>query len=88
MKVVIITMGSRGDTAPYVGLGMRLQAAGHDVALAAEARFAEMIRESGLEFRLVPGDTRDALDSAAGRAWQRRGSTRAGYVARSGSTPR
>lgn len=73
MKVVIITAGSRGDTAPYIGLGTRLQAAGHDVALAAEGRFEEMIRDSGLAFRRMPGDTRTHIESVAGRDWQQRG---------------
>ena len=57
MKVVIITGGSRGDVAPYTGLGARLKAAGHDVAIAAQESFAGLVHEAGCEFRLVPGDT-------------------------------
>ncbi|MFD2415969.1 glycosyltransferase [Amycolatopsis pigmentata] len=33
--VVIAAFGSRGDVAPFTGLGVRLRQAGHDVAIAA-----------------------------------------------------
>jgi UDP:flavonoid glycosyltransferase YjiC (YdhE family) len=56
MRIVIVTAGSRGDVAPFTGLGRRLQQAGHQVALAAHDRFAGLVRESGLEFRHLPGD--------------------------------
>ncbi|WP_345603070.1 glycosyltransferase [Pseudonocardia adelaidensis] len=51
-----MTAGSRGDVAPFTGLGVRLQQAGHEVALAAHDRFAELVRGSGLEHRTLPGD--------------------------------
>jgi Glycosyltransferase family 28 N-terminal domain len=35
MRILIVTAGSRGDVAPFTGLGQRLQQAGHEVALAA-----------------------------------------------------
>ncbi|MEV6158227.1 glycosyltransferase [Nonomuraea sp. NPDC052129] len=73
MKVVIITGGSRGDVAPYTGLGARLKAAGHDVAIAAQESFAGLVHEAGCEFRLVPGDTRAMLGSEEGQRWQGRG---------------
>ena len=41
MRILILTAGSRGDVAPFTGLGQRLQQAGHQVALAAHGRFAE-----------------------------------------------
>jgi sterol 3beta-glucosyltransferase len=56
MRITIVTAGSRGDVAPFTGLGCRLQQAGHQVALAAHDRFADLVRASGLEFRLLPGD--------------------------------
>ncbi|GIM91154.1 glycosyl transferase [Paractinoplanes toevensis] len=51
-----MTAGSRGDVAPFTGLGQRLQQAGHRVALAAHDRFAGLVRDSGLEHRSLPGD--------------------------------
>ncbi|MFI7427751.1 glycosyltransferase [Micromonospora sp. NPDC049836] len=56
MRIVIVTAGSRGDVAPFTGLGQRLQQAGHQVALAAHDRFADLVRDAGLEYRALPGD--------------------------------
>ena len=56
MRILIVTAGSRGDVAPFTGLGHRLQQAGHQVALAAHDRFAGLVRECGLEYRALPGD--------------------------------
>lgn len=56
MRILIVTAGSRGDVAPFTGLGQRLQQAGHQVALAAHDRFADLVHESGLEYRSLPGD--------------------------------
>jgi UDP:flavonoid glycosyltransferase YjiC (YdhE family) len=56
MRIVIVTAGSRGDVAPFTGLGQRLRQAGHQVALAAHDRFAGLIAACGLEHRSLPGD--------------------------------
>ena len=56
MRILIVTAGSRGDVAPFTGLGRRLQQAGHQVALAAHDRFADLVHECGLEHRALPGD--------------------------------
>ncbi|MFF4219254.1 glycosyltransferase [Streptomyces nondiastaticus] len=58
MRILIAAAGSRGDVAPYTGLGAALRLAGHDVALAATDAFAPLVRAAGLEFRSLPGDTR------------------------------
>jgi UDP:flavonoid glycosyltransferase YjiC (YdhE family) len=74
MKIVIITAGSLGDTAPYVGLGARLLEAGHHVAVAAQDSFGDLVRDAGLEFRAMPGDIRADLASENGRRLHRAGS--------------
>jgi sterol 3beta-glucosyltransferase len=56
MRILIVTAGSRGDVAPFTGLGQRLQQAGYQVAVAAHDRFADLVRENGLEHRELPGD--------------------------------
>ncbi|MFF0473873.1 glycosyltransferase [Streptomyces sp. NPDC004284] len=56
MRIVIITAGSRGDVAPFTGLGRRLLDAGHQVAVAAHPSFAALVGDCGLEHRPVPGD--------------------------------
>lgn len=57
MRLTLLTYGSRGDVQPYVALGVRLQAAGHQVRLACPARFADFVTENGLDFYPLPGDT-------------------------------
>ena len=68
MRILIVTAGSRGDVAPFAGLGQRLQQAGHQVALAAHARFAGLVREAGLEYRALPGDAGAGTTGAGLRA--------------------
>ncbi|NNH69995.1 glycosyltransferase family 1 protein [Nocardia uniformis] len=52
-KIVIVGIGTRGDVAPLTGIGIRLQAAGHDVVIAAHEPYAELIENCGLRFRLL-----------------------------------
>lgn len=66
MRIVIITAGSRGDVAPFTGLGRRLRDAGHQVAVAAHPSFAALVGGCGLGFRPVPGDPEQLI-----RDWAR-----------------
>lgn len=56
MRVCLVAIGSRGDVAPFLGLGRRVAAAGHDVTVASHEPFRPMVEAAGLGFRLVPGD--------------------------------
>ncbi|MGW6912488.1 glycosyltransferase [Kitasatospora sp. NPDC054939] len=67
MRILIATAGSRGDVAPFTGLGVRLREAGHQVAVATHAGFAESVRAAGLEFRPLPVAPRTELASARGQ---------------------
>ncbi len=58
MRILIAAAGSRGDVAPYTGLGAELRRAGYDVTLAATDTFAPLVRDAGLDFRGLPADTR------------------------------
>ncbi|MBI3660044.1 glycosyltransferase family 1 protein [Candidatus Acetothermia bacterium] len=60
MKITIITLGSTGDVYPYVGLGLGLQASGHSVRLATNARFEKFILQRGLGFSPM-GDDRQSV---------------------------
>lgn len=68
--MTLVTAGTRGDVAPYTGLGHRLQAAGHEVTIATHERFAALVRESGLAFRPLAGDPHALLTSDVFRRWQ------------------
>ncbi len=76
MRVLIVAVGSRGDVAPFTGLGTALRAAGHTVAIAGYEMFAGMVTGCGLEFRALPGDPR-MLEAAR---WQRGGTGPSGAV--------
>lgn len=66
MRILIITAGSRGDVAPYTGLGRRLLDAGHQVAVAAHPSFEALVGGCGLDYRPVPGDPQGLI-----RDWAR-----------------
>ncbi|MFI7005162.1 glycosyltransferase [Streptomyces sp. NPDC050145] len=84
MKILIATAGSRGDIAPYTGLGAGLLAAGHDVHVATQEEFAPMVRTAGLGFRALAEGTRRAVEP--GRPRDRRALMRsaAAFVAEIG----
>ncbi|MFF5923753.1 nucleotide disphospho-sugar-binding domain-containing protein [Streptomyces flavochromogenes] len=71
MKILIAAAGSRGDVAPYTGLGAALRRAGYDVALATADTFAPLVRDAGLEFRSLPADTQARGGVVGGRALMR-----------------
>ncbi|WP_369213159.1 glycosyltransferase [Streptomyces flavofungini] len=58
MRILIAAAGSRGDVAPYTGLGAELCRAGCDVTLATTDTFAPLVHDAGLEFRSLPADRR------------------------------
>ncbi|MFC4326248.1 glycosyltransferase [Streptomyces andamanensis] len=65
MRIVIVTAGSRGDVAPFTGLGRRLLDAGHQVAVAAHPSFAALVGGCGLDHRPVPGDPQGLIRDLA-----------------------
>ncbi|MET8899638.1 glycosyltransferase [Streptomyces sp. NPDC004538] len=67
MRILIAAAGSRGDVAPYTGLGAELSRAGYDVALAVPDTFEPLAREAGLEVRRLPADTRVRGSGTRGR---------------------
>ncbi|MBD0694572.1 glycosyltransferase [Streptomyces sp. CBMA123] len=61
MRILIVTTGSRGDVAPFTGLGRRLVDAGHRVSVVAHPTFAPLIESCGLEYRPLPGDPKELI---------------------------
>jgi sterol 3beta-glucosyltransferase len=66
MRVLIVAAGSRGDVAPYTGLGARLRAAGHQVTISAHAPFRALVEGAGLVFDELPGDLLAVIAAPAG----------------------
>jgi sterol 3beta-glucosyltransferase len=63
MRVLIATVGGRGDVAPFTGLGAAMRAAGHSVTVATNDAFEGLVTGCGLEFRSLPGSQRVLDDS-------------------------
>ncbi|MFF8594695.1 glycosyltransferase [Streptomyces sp. NPDC015220] len=76
-----MTAGSRGDVAPFTGLGHGLTRAGHAVTLVTHGCFEPLVEGSGLGFHPLPVDPRAELDSARGRGLHR-SATSAGKMVR------
>ena len=68
MKIVILTLGTRGDVQPYVALGQGLQRAGHLVTLVTARRFQHFIIEHGVGFAPLSADYLDLVDSPEAKA--------------------
>jgi len=54
--ITILTTGSRGDTQPYLALGIALQKAGQRVRVAAFENYESFVKSYGLEFFSIKGD--------------------------------
>ncbi|MEU8135689.1 glycosyltransferase [Streptodolium elevatio] len=76
-----MTVGSRGDAAPFTGLGVGLARRGHEVTLVTHARFEPLAAGTGVKFHALPVDPHEELHSARGRGLHR-SITGAGKLAR------
>lgn len=67
MKILISTLGSRGDTQPYLALAVGLQQAGHQVTLVAPRSFIEWIQSYGVNaypVRFNPHEVMQAMSKS------------------------
>jgi UDP:flavonoid glycosyltransferase YjiC (YdhE family) len=67
MRILLLSLGTRGDVQPFVALGKALQRAGHDVTVCASSSFAPWIEEHGLGYAHMNNDIIDLVSSDAGR---------------------
>ncbi|MEX2631552.1 MAG: glycosyltransferase [Tistlia sp.] len=79
MRVTILTLGSLGDVAPFLGLGKGLAARGHGVRIATYGRYGAAIAEAGLEHYVLPGDPARLLRSASSQGIARAGTNPLAY---------
>ena len=56
MIITILAAGTRGDTQPYIALGIELKKSGHNVRIATFEAYSEFIKGFGLDFCKVKGD--------------------------------
>ncbi|RMI31456.1 glycosyltransferase [Nocardia stercoris] len=55
-RFIIAPIGTRGDFAPLLDVGLRLRSAGHEVVMAAHCIYKQMVLDTGLELRIMGGD--------------------------------
>jgi UDP:flavonoid glycosyltransferase YjiC (YdhE family) len=60
-RIVLSTIGVRGDLNPFLSLGLGLRARGHDVLFAVEDTFCQALMEEGFAVHRLPGDVREML---------------------------
>lgn len=67
MKILILTIGTRGDVQPYIALGRALIESGHDVTICTCAHFEPFVREYRLGYAYVNNDFIDFMHSPEGK---------------------
>ncbi len=68
MKVLIATVGTRGDVQPYLALAVGLKSAGHQVAICTCPRFESFVSEHGIAYSHLDDGLLELLESDLGRA--------------------
>jgi sterol 3beta-glucosyltransferase len=73
MKILIITVGSRGDVQPYIALGKGLIAAGHGVTMCTCASFEPFVTGHGLNYGYMNDEFISFMESNTGREVMEKG---------------
>lgn len=63
MNITLLAIGTRGDTQPYIAIGLALQAAGHAVRLCAADNFRSLVEGYGLTFAPLGVDIENFLQT-------------------------
>src|SRR5262245_57369874 len=67
MKILLLTLGTRGDIQPYVALGRVLRQRGHEVTMCASEGFRTFIEGHGLGYAYMNNDVIELVNSEQGR---------------------
>ncbi|MBN2737571.1 MAG: glycosyltransferase family 1 protein [Spirochaetales bacterium] len=62
MKIAILTIGSRGDTQPYIALAMGLMQNGFDVKLVVPENVAALVHEANISCATLPIDVKASIE--------------------------
>lgn len=68
LRILALTLGTRGDVEPLVALGQTLIARGHQYTLCTSASFRHYIEDAGIAYAHMDDGFMALLDSADGRA--------------------
>jgi len=61
LKIVCLTIGSRGDVQPYIALCKELIKEGHEAKIATHAEFEPWVRKHGIDFAVVDGNPAELM---------------------------
>lgn len=67
MKILIVSIGTRGDMEPFLAIGQLLKQKGHQVIAVVPEQFGELAMDAGLEFRSLGPEFLDMLETDAGK---------------------
>jgi sterol 3beta-glucosyltransferase len=67
MLITLLAGGSRGDTQPYIALGLALKRQGCSIRLATHENFETFVRGYGLDFHPIRGDVTAVASGEMGR---------------------
>lgn len=68
MKILVLTLGTRGDVQPFVALAVAARDRGHAVVLAAPERFRALVAAHGLDLVRIDDGPLALMDGVAGAA--------------------
>ncbi|KAA8749793.1 glycosyltransferase family 1 protein [Priestia megaterium] len=65
MLITMLTTGTRGDTQPFMALGLELKKKGYRVRIAASEAYQDFIESYGFEYAMLRGDVSKVIESGA-----------------------
>ena len=68
MKILLASIGTRGDMEPFIAIGELLKEKGHQVICAFPEQFRNLAEDSNLEFASLGAKYIEMLNSNIGRA--------------------
>jgi len=68
MKIILISIGTRGDMEPFLAIGEILKEKGHQVICAFPEQFRDLVEDSNLEFASLGSKYIEMLESDVGKA--------------------
>jgi UDP:flavonoid glycosyltransferase YjiC (YdhE family) len=68
MKIILISIGTRGDMEPFIAIGEILREKGHQVICAFPEQFRDLAENSSMEFASLGSGYIETLNSDYGKA--------------------
>lgn len=67
MRILLLTLGTRGDVQPFVALGKGLKQRGHEVTVCTTAGFAPFVEQHGLDYAFLNNELVEMTTGDVGR---------------------